>query len=56
MAKVWFITGTSKGFGRIWARAAPRREECARRIATSEEWEPLSVRAHGHSQLTIEEN
>lgn len=22
MAKVWFITGTSKGFGRIWAEAA----------------------------------
>jgi NADP-dependent 3-hydroxy acid dehydrogenase YdfG len=20
--KVWFITGTSKGFGRIWAEAA----------------------------------
>jgi hypothetical protein len=39
MAKVWFITGTSKG-----------------RIATWEEWEPLSVRAHGQTQLTIEEN
>ena len=22
MAKVWFITGTSKGFGHIWAKAA----------------------------------
>ena len=22
MSKVWFITGTSKGFGRIWAEAA----------------------------------
>jgi hypothetical protein len=21
--KVWFITGTSKGFGRVWAEAAP---------------------------------
>ena len=21
-SKVWFITGTSKGFGRIWAEAA----------------------------------
>ena len=21
-AKVWFITGTSKGFGRVWAEAA----------------------------------
>jgi NAD(P)-dependent dehydrogenase (short-subunit alcohol dehydrogenase family) len=25
MAKVWFITGTSKGFGRIWATAALER-------------------------------
>ena len=32
------------------------REEYARRIATWEEWEPLSVRAHGQSQLTIQEN
>jgi NADP-dependent 3-hydroxy acid dehydrogenase YdfG len=23
--KVWFITGTSKGFGRIWAEAALKR-------------------------------
>ncbi len=22
MSKVWFITGTSKGFGRVWAEAA----------------------------------
>jgi NAD(P)-dependent dehydrogenase (short-subunit alcohol dehydrogenase family) len=32
------------------------REEYARRIATWEEWEPLSVRAHSQSQLTIQEN
>src|SRR5215831_1261288 len=25
MAKIWFITGTSKGFGRIWAEAALQR-------------------------------
>ena len=25
MSKVWFITGTSKGFGRIWAEAALER-------------------------------
>jgi len=25
MSKVWFITGTSKGFGRIWAEAALKR-------------------------------
>ena len=22
-SKVWFITGTSKGFGRVWAEAIP---------------------------------
>jgi len=25
-SKVWFITGTSKGFGRVWAQAALARE------------------------------
>src|SRR4051795_7321706 len=25
MSKVWFITGTSKGFGRVWAEAALER-------------------------------
>ena len=25
MAKVWFITGTSRGFGREWAQAALER-------------------------------
>jgi NADP-dependent 3-hydroxy acid dehydrogenase YdfG len=25
MQKIWFITGTSKGFGRIWAEAALER-------------------------------
>ena len=25
MSKVWFITGSSKGFGRIWAEAALER-------------------------------
>ena len=29
MAKVWFITGTSKGFGRIWAEAALARGDKA---------------------------
>jgi NAD(P)-dependent dehydrogenase (short-subunit alcohol dehydrogenase family) len=27
MGKTWFITGTSRGFGRIWAEAALRRED-----------------------------
>jgi NAD(P)-dependent dehydrogenase (short-subunit alcohol dehydrogenase family) len=38
MAKVWFITGTSKGFGRIWAEAALERGDSvaasARQIAS----------------------
>jgi ribosomal protein L3 len=49
MAKVWSITGTSKGFGgsgRMQHWGAATREEC----------EPLSLRAHGQTQLTIEEN
>jgi len=25
MKKIWFITGASRGFGRIWAEAALRR-------------------------------
>lgn len=25
MSKVWFLTGTSKGFGRVWAEAALER-------------------------------
>jgi NAD(P)-dependent dehydrogenase (short-subunit alcohol dehydrogenase family) len=25
MSKVWFITGTSRGFGRFWAEAALKR-------------------------------
>jgi len=37
-AKVWFITGTSKGFGRIWAQAALARGDrvaaTARNVAT----------------------
>ncbi len=36
--KVWFITGTSKGFGRVWAQAALARGDrvaaTARRVAT----------------------
>ena len=38
MSKVWFITGTSKGFGRIWAEAALERGDrvaaTARTVAT----------------------
>jgi NAD(P)-dependent dehydrogenase (short-subunit alcohol dehydrogenase family) len=38
MSKVWFITGTSKGFGRVWAEAALARGDhvaaTARRVET----------------------
>jgi len=33
MSKVWFITGTSKGFGRVWAEAALERGD--RVVATA---------------------
>ena len=37
-SKVWFITGTSKGFGRVWAEAALARGDrvaaTARNVAT----------------------
>ena len=39
-AKVWFITGTSKAFGRIWAEAAPGRGEKV--LATARHPESLS--------------
>jgi hypothetical protein len=41
--KVWFITGTSKGFGHIWAEAA------LERITTWEQWNNLSLLAHGNA-------
>src|SRR5690242_1789539 len=41
MSKVWFITGTSKGFGRIWAEAALERGDrvaaTARNVGTLDE-------------------
>jgi len=39
MAKVWFITGTSKGFGRIWAEAALSRGDKV--VATARKLETL---------------
>jgi len=47
VSKVWFITGTSKGFGRIWAEAALTRAEYARRIEPWEKWNDVSVEAQG---------
>jgi NAD(P)-dependent dehydrogenase (short-subunit alcohol dehydrogenase family) len=53
MAKVWFITGTSKGFGRIWAEAALARGD--RVVATARDADTLAALAdeHGDAVLTL---
>ena len=40
MAKIWFITGTSKGFGRVWAEAALARGD--RVVATARDVRALA--------------
>jgi NAD(P)-dependent dehydrogenase (short-subunit alcohol dehydrogenase family) len=52
--KVWFITGTSKGFGRIWAEAALERGD--RVAATARDAATLGplVDAYGESVLALE--
>jgi len=52
-AKVWFITGTSRGFGREWAIAALERGD--RLVATARDVGSLDslVAAHGESVLPI---
>jgi NAD(P)-dependent dehydrogenase (short-subunit alcohol dehydrogenase family) len=51
--KTWFITGTSKGFGRIWAQAALERGD--RVVATARDARTLQplVAAHGDSVLAL---
>ena len=53
MSKVWFITGTSKGFGRIWAEAALERGD--RVAATARDTDSLTglVESHGDNVLPI---
>lgn len=53
MAKVWFITGTSKGFGRIWAQAALDRGDQV--VATARNVETLVALAdaHGDAVMTL---
>src|SRR5919112_3363271 len=53
MAKVWFITGTSKGFGRIWAEAALDRGD--RVAATARDASSLDalVESYGDAVLPI---
>jgi NAD(P)-dependent dehydrogenase (short-subunit alcohol dehydrogenase family) len=40
MARVWLITGTSKGFGRVWAEAALERGDQV--VATARNTDALS--------------
>ena len=53
MSKVWFITGTSKGFGRVWAEAALERGD--RVVATARNADTLTplVEAYGDSVLPL---
>jgi NAD(P)-dependent dehydrogenase (short-subunit alcohol dehydrogenase family) len=51
MAKVWFITGTSKGFGRIWAQAALERGDSV--AATARASASLSDLAERHGDRVL---
>jgi len=53
MSKVWFITGTSKGFGRIWAEAALQRGD--RVVATARSVDTLRdlTEKYGDRVLTL---
>jgi NAD(P)-dependent dehydrogenase (short-subunit alcohol dehydrogenase family) len=52
--KVWFITGTSRGFGRVWAEAALERGDKV--VASARDAETLSelVERYGDSVLALE--
>jgi len=52
-AKIWFITGTSRGFGREWALAALERGDSV--VATARDTRSLDalVAAHGDAVLPI---
>src|SRR3954449_12984194 len=51
MSKVWFITGTSKGFGRIWAEAALERGD--RVVATARNADTLTPLAERYGDLVL---
>jgi NAD(P)-dependent dehydrogenase (short-subunit alcohol dehydrogenase family) len=51
MSKVWFITGTSKGFGRIWAEAALERGD--RVVATARNADTLTPLAERYGELVL---
>lgn len=54
MSKVWFITGSSKGFGRVWAEAALERGD--RVAATARNADTLTplVEAYGDNVLALQ--
>jgi NAD(P)-dependent dehydrogenase (short-subunit alcohol dehydrogenase family) len=54
VAKVWLITGASKGFGRVWTQAALDRGDCV--AATARDPRSLQdlVAAHGERVLALE--
>ncbi len=53
MSKVWFITGTSKGFGRVWAEAALERGDAV--VATARDVSTLDalVERYGDDVLPL---
>lgn len=51
MSKVWFITGTSKGFGRIWATAALERGD--RVAATARDPQTLQDLVEGYGDAVL---
>jgi NAD(P)-dependent dehydrogenase (short-subunit alcohol dehydrogenase family) len=51
MSKVWFITGTSKGFGRIWAEAALGRGD--RVVATARNADTLTPLVETYGDLVL---
>jgi NAD(P)-dependent dehydrogenase (short-subunit alcohol dehydrogenase family) len=54
MSKVWFITGSSKGFGHIWAEAALKRGDKVAATARNTETLTDLVDAYGENVLPIE--
>jgi NAD(P)-dependent dehydrogenase (short-subunit alcohol dehydrogenase family) len=54
VARVWFITGTSRGFGRVWAQAALERGDSV--AATARDTRTLEdlAAAHGESSYFTE--
>jgi NAD(P)-dependent dehydrogenase (short-subunit alcohol dehydrogenase family) len=52
-SKVWFITGTSKGFGRVWAEAALERGDRVAATARNPETLTELVERHGDDVLPL---